>query len=905
MKMHSRNTKPSPLMLSEIVRKARREFYELTRQSLPGIEEARAFGSKISSIIGSFFSPMEDGRWAVIGVGGLGRGELSFLSDIDVLFLYRGRLTEKFEKLIQKFIYSLWDVGVDIGHNVLSLSGAMNLSKQNFSVLTSHITSRLIAGDSALYNEWRRRLRKFLMGATGRMFFLEELKKYIRSRFDRYGDSSYLLEPHIKEGIGGLRDVHIVRWICWVMTGSTDYESLPDDILSRDEKLWLVEAENFLWQVRLQLHAMSGRRQDQIYFADLEKLVSSALGEFIGAYSSLEHRRQFQHAKEAAHRDVSKYVETFMRNYYQHTSRIRRTATFFFERFKIMVIEKPSQRRKLPLYTAKGEPICDGLFLLEGNHICFADPSRIVANPVIVMKLFHEAALRSCHFHHRTGQIIRSHLSLINDELRSSPEMGKLFFEILLNAKNAFNVLKMMMETGFLQTFIPEFQNVRYRVQYDVYHLYTVDEHLLRSVRELHLIETDPDPSVERMGAPDILNRFSDSQKKCLFLAALIHDIGKGYGKNHAERGAQLSEEISHRLGLSKSEADLTSFLIRHHLILAETALKRDLSDEKPIVRCAAIVETVDRLDMLYLLTIADSKATGPSAWNTWRTSLLRELYGKVRRVLTGRDWQTDVGERIKNIQSRVVELFRSRVGNGAAEDRLLRWFETLSHRYLLTQTPENILSHYFMEQELSKEHPLVVKTCQEERDIWQVTIATYDRPGLFALITGVLWCCGVNILSADIFTRSSGVALDVIRVNEIPDPLDPDKLWRRFEEDMRKALDDREYLEELIKKRQGAYSIRKSIPPVRPDRVVIDEESSDFYTIIEVYTWDRPGILYAIADELFRFGLSIQLAKITTPGAQVADVFYVNTTDGFKVMNFEKHEEVRRRILERLETVQ
>lgn len=891
-------------MLSELIREARREFYELTRQSLPGIEEARTFSARISSIIGDFFSPMDsDVPWAVIGVGGLGRGELSFLSDIDVLFLYRRRLTDKFEKFIQRFIYSLWDVGVDIGHNVLSLSGVMNLATQNFSVLTSHITSRLIAGDPELYNEWRKRLRKFLRGTRGRMFFLEELKKYIRSRFDRYGDSSYLLEPHIKEGIGGLRDVHIVRWICWVMTGTTDYEILPDNILSRDEKLWLVEAENFLWQVRLQLHAIAGRRQDQIYFADLERLVSSALGEFIGAYSSLEHRRQFH--REDAQRDVRESVETFMRNYYQHTSRIRRTATFLFERFKLMVTEKSLSSLKDHSYKPKGEPIDEGHFLLEGHHIRFADPSLIPVNPVIIMKLFHEASLRGCHFHHRTGQIIRNHLPLIDDNLRRSPEMARLFFDILLNEKNAFNVLKMMMETGFLQTYIPEFKNVRYRVQYDVYHLYTVDEHLLRTVRELHLIETDPDISVERMGALDILRSLSSSQRRCLFLAALIHDIGKGYGKNHAEKGAQLAEQICRRLGLSDTETDLTTFLIRHHLLLAETALKRDLSDEKPIVRCAAVAESVDKLDMLYLITIADSKATGPAAWNTWRTSLLRELYGKVRRVLTGRDWQTDVGERIKNLQSRVLELFRAKTVDEAAEKKLLKWFETLSHRYILTQTPENVLSHYFMEKELTSERPLVIKSHQEEKDIWQVTVATYDRPGLFALITGVLWCCGVNILSADIFTRSSGIALDVLRVNEIPDPLNPDKLWQRFEEDMKKALEDRRYLEELIQKRTEAYSIRKTIPPVRPDRVVIDEESSDFYTIIEVYTWDRPGILYAIADELFHSGLSIQLAKITTPGAQVADIFYVTTTEGSKIMNTYKHEEIRRNILQRLEKVQ
>ena len=999
--------------LSELVREAKREFYDLCRQSLPGIEEARSFGTRIATIIGDFFSSMESRYpWAVIGVGGLGRGELSFLSDIDVLFLYRSRLGKNFHEFIQTFTYSLWDVGVEIGHNTLPLTGAIALAKENFSVFTSHITSRFIAGDFELYSEWRQRLQRLVgaglcahhvgaglracpVGSKGRRVFLQELRKYIRTRLDRYGDSSYLLEPHVKEGIGGLRDVHIVRWICWVMSGTTDYESLPDDVLSRDEKLWLIEAENFLWQVRLQLHAMTGRRQDQIYFTDLEKLVTSALGEFIGAYSSLEHRRPPSTGQEACHPErsegsppggdasLSLGIEAFMRNYYQHTSRIRRISTFLVERFKYMVMEKGKDRTVA--YVPKGKPIADGLFLLEGKHIRFANPADIVHRPSIMMALFKEAALGGFHFHHRTGQIIRSHLALITDDVRRDPRVVEDFFEILLNSRHAFDVLKMMMETGFLQTFIPEFQHVRYRVQYDAYHLYTVDEHLLRTVRELHLMDTNPDPSVERMKAPNIIRRLTDSQRKSLFLAALLHDIGKGHGKKHAERGAKIAEAICERLGIEGKERELVIFLIRHHLILAETALKRDLSDEKPIVQCAAVIEDINRLDMLYLLTIADSKATGPSAWNTWRASLLRELYGKVSRILSGRDWKTDVGQRIRAVQERVIELFRKKgVLSEANEPKAqradsLRWLDTLSHRYLLSQPPEAIVEHYFMERELCEkpaplssprtqreggvipacegdtgkrvlvirtepvlssekldsvvgavhEPPPTSPTVQDDKggDIWKVTIATYDRPGLFALITGVLWCCGVNILSADIFTRSSGIALDVLLVNQIPDPLRVEELWERFKQHMEKALSCplegagtrpaptwRDYLDQLIQHRALAGTcrgnpmwlpfslpLRRTIPPVRPDKVVIDEESSDFYTIIEVYTWDRPGVLYAIADELFRLGLSIQLAKITTPGAQVADVFYVTTLDGSKLMNPELHEQVRERILERL----
>ncbi len=863
-----------PLTISERLQAEKQSFFELCRRSLPGKSAASDFANKVSVIIGSFFKDLAPGDWAVIGVGGIGRGEMSFISDIDILFLYRKRLAKDFHELIRRFTYSLWDGGFELGHNTLSLSGAISLAKENFSVFTSHITSRLIAGSDELFGIWQRELKKVSSNKGKRLFYIN-LKEYIRKRLSRYGDSSYLLEPHIKEGIGGLRDVHIIRWISWVLSGTTDYERLSSDMLSVDEKLWLIEAEDFLWQVRLQLHAMTGRRQDQIYFADLERLVNTNLKDMVDP---------------SFHRTTKDIIEEFMKNYYQHTSRIRRVSTFLVERFKLLVPfsgERVSRKK-----------ICNGLFWLEGNHIQFANPKEISKNPLIIMKLFKSALESGSHFHHKTGQLIRSNLGLIDDDFRKNPEVIESFFEILMEPNHGFNVLKMMVETGFLQKLIPEFQHVRYRVQYDAYHLYTVDEHLLRTLRELHLMMTKPDPSVEIMGVGDIIKKISN--KRPLFLSAFLHDIGKGYEKKHAEHGAYLAGLICERLGLPSSEKKLVVFLIKNHLLLADTALKRDLSDEKPIIKCATIVENHERLDMLYLLTIADSKATGPSAWNTWRASLLRELYDKVRRVLTNKDWHPDAGQVIRDVQERVLKLCPS------SEERVAvrRWLDSLSHRYLLSQDPQNILKHFYMEQRISKDNVLVMETIVKENDIWQLTIVTYDRPGLFSIIAGVLWACGINILSADIFTRSSGIAVDVLLVNNIADPLNPQRLWDLVEKDMKMALQDREYLSKIIGERKKSYFFQRYLPPVKPDKVVIDEESSDFYTIIEVYTWDRPGVLYAITDELFKLGLSIQLAKITTPGAQVADIFYVTDLEGSKIMDFEKHALIKERILMRLEKV-
>jgi len=466
------------------------------------------------------------------------------------------------------------------------------------------------------------------------------------------------------------------------------------------------------------------------------------------------------------------------------------------------------------------------------------------------------------------------------------------FLEILLNPKHSFTVLKVMLETGFLEVFLPEFASVRYRVQHDVYHLYTVDEHLLRTVRELHRMEHHSDESLLRLQLDDVFSQVQN--RRVLFLAALLHDIGKGQGKNHATRGAGMAKAVAHRLALSAEESDLLCFLIQTHLLLAETALKRDLMDEKPILRCAIEIGDRERLYLLYLLTIADSTATGPGAWNTWKASLLRELVMKVDRQLQRGDWEPeDIQRRSMEIQERVIQLLEA----PEERERLVDWLETVSFRYLLSQDAKAILEHYAMEKELAR-LPLVLQAVQAEEEMWRITVATRDRPGLFAIITGVLWVRGLNILSADIFTRQSGVALDILIVERLPDPLHSGELWERMRYDLVESLKSRSYLNNLLMNKRKPSLLQQKMLPRKEDRVIIDEEASDFYTIIEVYTWDRPGILHGITNTLFELGISIQLAKISTPGAQVADVFYVTDLEGNKLLDADKHENVRVRLL-------
>ncbi len=839
------------------------------RNDVPGLLGARTYADNFLKAFQKAFAqdrtPRED--WALVAVGGFGRCDLSFASDLDLLFLYHRRLPQVFQDVIREVIYNLWDAGFEVGHVTSSLSGVNTLVQEDFSVLTTYLETRFIAGDIAFYENWRDSFLKSF-GNQRRKKFLQNLITYRNSRLEQYGESPYLLEPHVKEGVGGLRDVHTLLWAGSVFLRSSSFaDMVRNDWLTPDEERWLEQAHDFLWRVRLQLHQLNGRRQDQLLFPEQEQ-VAQRLGFLNGSQGSAE--------------------EAFMRLYYRYTARIRRTTTFFLERMEAA--------QKSPLRNILKKKVFPGPFQLEGRYLYFMEPEWLHKDIRLLMRFFWQAARSGAHLHHQTGQIIREHLKSFTEEAGRDPEVVKQFFEILLHPQQSFSVLKMMMEIGFLEVFIPEFAAVRYKAQYDVYHLYTVDEHLLRAVNELHKLENTERDAEFGPGLSDIFVQVEN--RRVLYLSVLLHDIGKGRGKNHSVTGAAMVRTIGERMGLTAEEVDLMSYLVENHLALYETALKRDLSEEKPILTCAMQIKDRERLRLLYLLSIADSRATGPGAWNTWKASLLRELYVKVDHLLLHGEWKgEDIEARSRDVQSQVLALA---AGNGATKEDVASWLDSVSLRYLFSQAPRAILQHYHMERNLDREQ-LVLDARPGEGEMWQITVATRDRPGLFAQITGVLWAYGLNILSADIFTRLTGVALDVLMVERVPDPLNADRLWERVKRDLLGTLSDRDALDKLLADRRKPTILQRKYVPRRDDRVLMNEEASDFYTIIEVYTWDRPGVLHTITNTLFNLGITIQLARISTPGAQVADVFYVTDLDGNKLMSEAVHDKVRLELLKAL----
>ncbi len=850
---------------------ARSSFQEQCAADVPGVLTARSYAQDIASCFGLLKTKaIKNQDWALIAVGGFGRGELSFCSDLDLLLLYRRKLGPELQSFVQDLIRDLWDAGFEVGHAVLSPSALNKLRSKEFSAKTAYLETIILSGDADFYSAWCKQ-DQYPSGPRQSKKFLQQVKASRDYRSKQYSESIYLLEPHLKEGLGGLRDLHNLRWLGRVFLGSPQFEHMCSKgwITSR-EKDWLEQAQDFLWRVRLQLHFIGNRKQDQLLLQEQEGLAVS-----LGFEQGIQ---------------GGQAVEAFMRHYYWHTARVRRVTTFLLERLDYD--QQPWHRKK------QKPKIIPGPFIQQGKLIWFHEPELLCSNPGLLMQFFAAAARHKAHIRHETGQVIRESLSGLGQGWQSSPDVVQDFFQILQGAPAAFAVLKIMLETGFLECFLPEFQQVRYRVQHDAYHTYTVDEHLLRTVKELHSLKHIWE-EINQQG-PDLSGIFNKLEnKRVLLLGGLIHDLGKGQGVNHARRGAELARGIGQRLGLNDQEQDLLCSLVQNHLLLAETALKRDLADEKPIERCAVQLGTRQVLDMVYLLTIADSRATGPQAWNSWRISLLSELYFKLQKMLEQEEWQNiDLQSRAEQAQERVL----ARLGPGEESAKVLDWLEGLSLRYLLNQVPEAVYRHYKMEEGLQGS-VLKLDTRKQNAGLWEVSLVCQDQPGLFTLITGALWANNLNVLTADIYTRVQKTAIDVLLVDGLPDPLHPEQVWSKLKHDLQALLSGQISLENYLQNKRPRAMLGKRQLVRKQDRVYIDEQASDFYTVIEVYTWERPGVLHTISKILHSFQLNIQLAKISTPGAQVLDVFYVTDQEGNKLLDSELQQSLTQTLLQELQS--
>jgi len=862
---------------------AAREFLEHFREELKrghregenGIQVVEAITAMTDSLVTRLFTTIladlkistSTGQLALVAIGGYGRGELNPFSDLDLMFLYSGKDSKRVEEVANRLLYFLWDLRLDVGYSVRTLPDCLEMSNSDNTVKTALLDARLLMGSEPLYHELKKLMVSQVLAKRSDAFITEKLQE-LKTRREKYGSSVYILEPNLKEGEGCLRDLHSAMWVAKIKYKVDDPRELViKGVLSEEELAVYYSSLDYLWRIRNELHYAAGRKNDQLTFD-----AQINLARFFG-YED---------------KDKVLAVEQFMQDFYLHASRV--------EHFSSLLIAKCAQReegaRKILGYFTR-RPVGEGFFVMKGELVV-PEISLIEMEPVRLIKIFEYAQKQGVGLSLATKGMIRESLDLVNDKFRRSKEANASFINILQSEKGVPETLQQMHHLGFLNRFIPEFERIYCKVQHDVYHIYTVDTHTLFAMEEIVRLWKG-----EHKDTLPLLTQLAQEVDKrwLLLLAVMLHDIGKGSGGGHAEIGADLSRTIARRMGLNKEDSDRLQFLVRQHLLLAHIAQRRDLHDERMIIQFARQMEKSENLKMLYLLTYADIKAVGPDVWTEWKALLLQELYEKAFQVLERGDFKLEAsGDRVKRVKRAIFDMLKDEYPQQLIKDEL----QALTTRHLLSYGTEIIAGHVRTLLTLSEQSDLVVKVSHEtDKGYSNCTVCTFDVPGLFSKITGVMAANGMNILGAQIHTNTNEKVLDILQVNSPQGFVITDEnRWARLESDLKQVLAGDVRVSVLVAKRHRPSILTDKAKPTVPARVEIDNEVSSDYTVIDIYAHDKVGLLYSITSTLTKLGLYIGVSKISTKVDQVADVFYVKDIFGQKLTDPEKLEEITRALL-------
>ncbi len=807
--------------------------------------------------------------YAIVALGGYGREEQCIHSDVDLLFLFKKKVPREAENLIQEIIYPLWDIGLDVGYSTRSLKECLVLAAKDYEVLTPMLDARFVCGWSLIYANLLDELReKIIVKKSHQIINWLVEKNYLRH--DHFGDSAYLLEPNLKEGQGGLRDYHTMLWIARIAFNARQTRDLEYlGLLSHEEFQTLIRSIAFIWNVRNRLHHICGRKCDQLHFENQARLA-----------------RPLNYKKNNGQQPV----ECFMGELHGRMEALKQQHLVFLHE---LGYEKKRKRKRKSHKTSA----VDGLEVIKWGMLNFAGPEAIIKQPELLMRIFEESAHLKIPLSAEAKRLVKEFSYLVNKRFRISGPVVKSFERILGAPAPKFNVLNEMLNTGFLEKFIPRFRGVRNRIQYDEYHLYPVDKHLLRTVQTVKKFGTAKDSGREPLCEKIYRNL---KKKKLLLWAALLHDIGKGESaEDHSTRGAAIVKNILAQKGLTAADIETVSFLVQEHLLLIKTATRRDILDEETAISCARKIKDIERLKMLYLLTVADSIATGPMAWNEWTATLLRDFFLKTLNVL-------EKGELATARAVEVVEQKKKTViasAGGAAKKKIEALLGVMSPRYLLYMPAHEIKTHIKLYDNLPGNDSGFIWEIEHAADANNrtVTICAQDRPGLISKIAGVFTLNNIDIMDVQVFTWRNNMALDIFKVKPPPDPILEEEKWNRTAVDLAAALSDQLDLTAALNKKVRAYRNAKAGLDKKPHQVTVDNTSSSFFTIIEVFTYDFPGLLFSVTDALYRCDLNIWVAKIATKADQVVDVFYVRDVNGQKVDLADQVANIKAAIMERL----
>ncbi len=821
----------------------------------------RALYDFVATRIYPLANPTAGERMALVAVGGYGRGELAPSSDIDLLFLLPYKETPHTEQVVEYILYTLWDVGLKVGQATRSVQETLVRAKGDLTICTAVLEARYIWGEQVLFMELKRRFEAEIIKGSGARFLQAKLDERDK-RHARLGDSRYLVEPNVKEGKGGLRDLHTLFWIAKYIYRVDSVEQLVErGVLSAEEAQRFAHAQNFLWTVRCHLHFLTGRAEDRLTF-DLQGEVGRSMG-----YTD--------HAG-------ARGVERFMKHYFLIAKDVGDLTRIFCA---LLAVEQ----ERLPRFSWRrwGFRRSVAGFNVDGGRLDVVNEHAFRNDPINFIRIFHAAEEHGLDIHPRTLRLITQSLRLIDANLRANPEANRLFMEILSSRKDPETTLRRMNEAGVFGRFIPDFGRVVAQMQYDMYHVYTVDEHTIFAIGIVHKIETGA--LKEELPLPTALMPTIDS-RRALYLAVLLHDIAKGRGGDHSVLGEKIAEKLGPRVGLSAEETETVAWLVRWHLLMSSTAFKLDIDDPGTISDFAAQVQSPERLKLLLLLTVADIRAVGPHVWNGWKATLLFELYHRALELMSG-GLATDARDvRIKAMQQAVRALLAD--FTDAEFDAFLArtypsyWLssdaQTLARQGRITRAAER------------SQAPLSVDTrVDTARAVTEVTLHTADHPGLFSRIAGALALAGANIVDAKILTLADGMALDTFLVQDrqggaFDRPEKLAKLAVLFENVLSGRVKPHLELNEA-----SAIASRTQIFTVLP-RVLINNTASRTHTVVEVNGRDRPGLLFEMTRALTQLNLQIASAKISTYGEKVVDVFYVKDLFGHKVEHEERIKSIR-----------
>ncbi len=836
---------------------------ELWEQGLSGQPLLEKHSGLIDDFINNCFGEVGNDKAsssvALIALGGYGRQELFPYSDIDLMILYSPWFKRKIQEVGDAVLYPLWDTGMEVGHGVRTIKESIRQGKEDFFFQVAMIDARLIAGSQKLFDKLQVQYKKkFIEGQ--RHEFVRTMKLFRSERRKRFGAHAYLLEPHIKEGKGGLRDVQAMLWTAKVVFGLDGLsEIVSGGILLEDEAQEFSSSWNMLVKIRNRLHYISRRKNDQLYF---------------------EQQVEMAEAFGYAGKDGVLGVEQFMREVYSHLQTVAVSTDLFFGHVDEVLGLKGEEERFVD------DRVVERGVEIRNNRICLTESAEAVRRkPQLLMRVFLASARSGLPVHHRTQRAVSLHLDLISGKAKRSGRLSRPFFEILMEGKDVLSVLEAMLETGMLGAYIPEFKRIHTLAQHDLYHIFTVDRHTLQAISELRKVLLE-EPQIAR----EVVSQ------RVLYLAVLLHDIGKGAGGDHSIIGAELAPDVGERLGLTEEECGALAFVVRYHLFLPEKAMRRDLSDEAFIGQCSETIRTHDRLAMLYLLSVADSKATGPSAWSDWKAALLKEMFLKIHaRFGVGR------GDKSADSQGREYEAQGAAWLRGQVEALLVgeQFFveiNDLADDYLTSFTPEVIAGHVMLHAEnrnLLRQKSLVLG--KKHGDRYSLLIMAHDRAGLLAKICGVLALRNLNVLNAQIFTWKDGTVVDVVSVRGVEGKEYDKEDWQELNRELDLAINHRLDLANRLYEKLRRLRERQKAPAARYEsRVVIDNTSSGRFTVIEVYSVDQPGQLYAVTQALADFGIAIFKAFVATEVEQLIDVFYVLDGSGKKIQDQPAKERVR-----------